>query len=431
MMATPVFAQSHRSAQKAVNTYQAEVDSILTRYSDSLRIMRQQLDSISAERVASQDSRLLANPYYYRLFINPLLYHRPLQQVMGLYTTPSGVSEIVADKRLMVDRNINQFFANMYVKHPGMALQTDSVLDKGGRIRTDIDKQVEHKATVSEIVKPQEVETVIEPIEAISRKPNFWTFKGNVSTQLQQFYFSDNWYQGGSNYNSMIVSSWLTLNYNNKEKVQFDNKLEMNLGFQTNKDDTQHKFKTNTDLLRMTNTLGIRASGRWYYSAQLQSWTQFCPKFSSNSDHVYSDFMSPFESVLSIGMQYKYSTKKFNLSVNLAPLAYDFKYVDRNTLLYNYGTRGHHSMETIGSNINANWTWKILNELSWTSRLYYFTNYKKVQVEWENILNFTINKYLSSKLYLYPRFDDSYHSSKSDAVIQFKEYLSLGFNYGF
>lgn len=431
IMALPAMAQLRKTAAAKMRTYQSMADSIQSKYIDSLNILKHQLDSISAMRNNTNDTRLLANPYYYRLFVNPMLYRRPLHQVMSLATPGSEVSPLVADQRLIVDRNINNFFANMYVAHPEIINQTDSVLQNSTGVRKDINETVTHTATVSEIVKPKELETVIEPIEAVSRRPNFWTFKGNVSTQLQQFYYSDNWYQGGTNYNSMIITSWLTLNYNNKQKIMFENKLEMNLGFQTNKDDKEHKFKTNTDLLRLTNKLGIQASKHWYYTISLQSWTQFYPKYHNNTNNVYSDFLSPLECVLSIGMDYKLNKKNFNLSVIPAPLSYDFKYVDRNSLVNNYGTRGHHSMETIGSNITCNMTWKPFKELTWTSRLFYFTNYHMAKVEWENTFAFSINKYLNTKLHLYPRFDDSYHSNKSDALIQFKEYLSLGFNYNF
>ena len=206
----------------------------------------------------------------------------------------------------------------------------------------------------------------------------------------------------------------------------------MNLGFQTNKDDTYHSFKTNTDLLRMTNKLGVRASGHWYYTVSLQSWTQFYRKYANNSDYIYSDFMSPFESILSVGMDYKQNKQKYNLTVVLAPLSYDFIFVGRHDLTGRYGVPGrHHSYEKIGSNITCNIDWKICKELTWTSRLFCFTNYKSVVAEWENTFSFKINKFLSSTLYLYPRFDDAYHSDKSHAKIQFKEYLSMGLDWSF
>lgn len=429
-----VSAQTKRSSLRhskplSEKPYSAIADSITIRYADSLaKISSYRLDSSSSAAPSSAD--LLSNPYYYRLFVNPLVYKRSLSKVMELTPTETR-NPLIADKNLEIDSRLNDFFVSLYTKQPNLIHNTDDILEQSGRLREDFNTRVDHNVQLSDVVKVKEIDNIVEPIEAVSRKPNFWTFNHTFSLQLLQNYANDKWYQGGNDQNSMLAKYKLTANYNNKEKITFNNTLEMNLGFQTNQDDTHHKYKTTEDLLRLTNNLGIQATGRWYYSIQLQSWTQFCRKFNSNSDVVYSDFMSPFESVLSIGMDYK-PKGKLNFTLHLAPLAYDFKYVGRKSLTSRYGIPGdHHAYETYGSNITAKWNWKILNELAWESRLYYFTNYEKVQVEWENTFVFTINKYLSSKLYLYPRFDDSYYTDRSNAVIQFKEYLSLGLDVKF
>lgn len=428
-----VTAQHRRymSAPKQIVTYSYIADSIIKNFSDSLR----SITNICYNRTISTSTQttpdILVNPYYYRLFVSPLLYKQAIKQAMDL---PQGdkSDSLTLDRNLVVNETLNNFYNSLYNKHPYLVHNTDDILEKSGRIRNDINTKIDHNVQVSDIVKMRELDNVVEPIEAISHKPNFWSFSHNVSLQLMQNYANEKWHQGGNNYNSMLARYRFYANYNNKQKVTFNNTLEMNLGFQTNKEDTEHKLKTNEDLLRLTNNLGVQASGKWYYSLQLQSWTQFLPKYNNNSNYVYSDFMSPFESVLSVGMDYKHNKNRFNFNLHIAPLAYDFKYVDRDELRGRYGVKGkHHSYETIGSNITATWNWQILKELSWNSRLYYFTNYNKVQVEWENTFNFTINKYLSSKLYLYPRFDDSYETDRSNAVIQFKEWLSLGLNFSF
>ncbi|MBO4730444.1 MAG: DUF3078 domain-containing protein [Bacteroidaceae bacterium] len=420
-------AQSAPDSPDVHSHFALQAESIAQQYIDTLHTMRAAFDSIANTRNVNQSGDLLINPYYYRLFVPPMLYRSSLKEAMDI---PKG--RTASSGNLKLNSAINRFFLDMYTQHPHLVRYTDADLDREGGIRKDIEKKVDYKATVSDKVKVQEVEGVVEPIVAISRKPNFWTFGGKLKLQLMQNYISDNWYKGGSSSNSMIYNSTFWANYNNKQKVQWDNKLEMNLGFQTNKDDTYHSFKTNTDLLRMTNKLGIRASGHWYYTVSLQSWTQFYRKYANNSDYIYSDFMSPFESILSVGMDYKQNKQKYNLTVVLAPLSYDFIYVGRHDLTSRYGVPGrHHSYEKIGSNITCNIDWKICKELTWTSRLFCFTNYKSVVAEWENTFSFKINKFLSSTLYLYPRFDDAYHSDKSHARIQFKEYLSMGLDWSF
>lgn len=108
----------------------------------------------------------------------------------------------------------------------------------------------------------------------------------------------------------------------------------MKLGFQTSHNDKEHKYKTNSDLLRLTNKLGLRAVKHWYYTVMLQSWTQFYKGYKSNDPKVYSDFMSPFESLLSVGMDFQTQSKnnRFKINATLSPIALKLKYVDRKPL---------------------------------------------------------------------------------------------------
>lgn len=108
------------------------------------------------------------------------------------------------------------------------------------------------------------------------------------------------------------------------------------------------------------------------------------------------------------------------------------KYVGRPSLETTFGlTEGHHTKWERGSNITVNYKWTIAKPITWQGRVYYFTDYSKVQVEWENTFNLTINKYLSTRLFLYPRFDDSRTRKEGESYIQFNELLSLGLNVNF
>ena len=188
--------------------------------------------------------------------------------------------------------------------------------------------------------------------------------------QFTQNYVSDNWYKGGESNNALLATVTIDANFNNKKKISWDNKLEMRLGFQTSRDDSEHKFRTNTDLLRLTNKLGVQAFKNWYYTIMLQSWSQFYKGYKANDPKVYSDFMSPFESLLSIGMDYKLSKKNFNISAAISPLALKFKYVDRKELSPSFGVNaGSHTKWERGSNITVNSRWNICKQVSWVSRL--------------------------------------------------------------
>ena len=82
--------------------------------------------------------------------------------------------------------------------------------------------------------------------------------------------------------------------------------------------------------------------------------------------------------------------------------------------------------------------------VSWSSRLYWFSNFKMTRLENENTFNFTINKYLSATVFMNPRYEDTKYynvkrnedgsltdDSARETYWMFKEFLSLGLNYDF
>ena len=189
---------------------------------------------------------------------------------------------------------------------------------------------------------------------------------------------SGNWYKGGESNYSAVGAVNLELNYNDKDRVTFDNKLEMKLGFQTSRSDTVHKFKANNDLLRLTSKLGLQAHKRWYYTLQLLAYTQFARGLKSNDEFTYSDFMSPFKMNIGIGMEYKVEAlnKKLTGSLNFLPLSFNFMYVDRHALIQRNGIKGeHHTLEDFGSQFTANLKWQIAEQIVWKTRLYANTSY--------------------------------------------------------
>ncbi len=374
-----------------------------------------------------ENGALLSDPYYFPIFAAPALYDAPLRTGMSLYaeidstTLPHLVAETLLDT---------------YARHPELiSLDLTSTNLSVPGVETP---EVAPAATISEAASrnPALHSTITfqvpEEVQLDVRKPNFWKFIGNFSFQFMQYYVSDNWYKGGENHNSFLVTMNLEANYDNKEKLTFANKLEMRLGFQSSNSDTQHRYKTNSDLLRMTSKLGLQAAHNWYYTMMLQSWTQFYRGYKSNDPTVYSDFMSPFESVFSIGMDYKLNKKKFELTANISPLAVNFKYVDRLPLSVRYGLdEGKHAHFDFGSSATINTKWNIVDGVQWTSRFFAFTSYSRVQAEWEHTFNFKVNKFLSAKLFFYPRFDDGLQRKSGDTYFQFNEFLSIGFDYNF
>ena len=95
---------------------------------------------------------------------------------------------------------------------------------------------------------------------------------------------------------------------------------------------------------------------------------------------------------------------------------------------------GKKTYNNFGPNVTINYTWDIWKNIRWDARIYWFSNMKMTDIEWENTFTFTINKYLNSKLFLYPRIDDSsekYRNEEKGSYFMFKEWFSLGLNYSF
>lgn len=370
----------------------------------------------------------LANPYYFHLFSPAIINDRQLRRAM---TLPDSVG------RDDVQQTIERVILQSYAEHPQEFNFAEFKHVSSDKINPLTSSQIASETIEKDLDVNPETElnenyAIPGEVDVVAYKPNFWKLKTDFSMQFIQNHVSKNWHKGGES-NFSLLGTWnVEANYDNKRKITFENKLEMKLGFQTSKSDKMHKFKTNNDQLRLTNKFGLRAIGDWSYNFMLQSWTQFYPGYKSNDAFVYSDILSPLDAVFSVGMAYNKSFRKANLSINPSPLAYNFRYVKRNSLIGSMGLKeGHHTQYTLGSTITANLSWTIAKNIQWTSRFYYFTDYKKVQAEWENTFTLTINKYLKTQLFLYPRYDDGVTRQPGRSYFQFSEWLSFGLNMSF
>jgi hypothetical protein len=290
------------------------------------------------------------------------------------------------------------------------------------------------KRDIIEEVAPKVFEPETAPSDIVIFKPNFWTFGGDYYLQFLQNYVSDNWYKGGESNYSLLGRVTMMANYNNKQKVKWENKLEMRLGYQTSKGDSVHSLKTSDDLIRYTSKLGLQASRKWYYTIQMVAQTQFAHGYKSNDKKVYSDFFSPFNLNLSVGMDYSVDWLNHRLkgSAHLAPLAFNWKYVGREDLATRYGLKeGQHGMTDYGSECIFDLSWQLMENLKWKTRLWAYTTYKRAEIEWENTITFQFNRYISSNIFLYPRFDDGAKRKDDQSYWQFKEFMSIGFSYSF
>ena len=396
------------SVQAQRRGYESYLSKLITAYSDSL-----------LHHSADTSLHTLKSPVngYYRLFTPLSLYDSPLRHYLKPGESPDEV-----DKALL----------HIYLTSPELVKTTEQHLHAVGS--PEETKQVRVQPDIVDIIAPKAEEPEAYPIDLVISKPNFWTFAGEYYMQFLQNYVSSNWYKGGQSNYSMVGGLTIQANYNNKQKVRFDNKLELKLGFQATRDDSLHNVKTSEDLIRYTGKLGLQATKRWYYTLQTIAQTQFMRSYKSNDPTVYSDFLSPFVLNVSLGMDYNvdWLKKRLTGSIHLAPIAYNFKYVDRLSLATRYGLdEGKHQLNDFGSEINIDLTYKFATNMKWSSRLYFYTTYERTELEWENTVVLQINRFLTTNILLYPRFDDGSTKDNHHGYWQLKEYCSLGFTVQF
>ena len=396
------------SVQAQRRGYESYLSKLITAYSDSL-----------LHHSADTSLHTLKSPVngYYRLFTPLSLYDSPLRHYLKPGESPDEV-----DKALL----------HIYLTSPELVKTTEQHLHAVGS--PEETKQVKVQPDIVDIIAPKAEEPEAYPIDLVISKPNFWAFSGEYYMQFLQNYVSSNWYKGGQSNYSMVGGLTIQANYNNKQKVRFDNKLELKLGFQATRDDSLHNVKTSEDLIRYTGKLGLQATKRWYYTLQTIAQTQFMRSYKSNDPTVYSDFLSPFVLNVSLGMDYNvdWLKKRLTGSIHLAPIAYNFKYVDRLSLATRYGLdEGKHQLNDFGSEINIDLTYKFATNMKWSSRLYFYTTYERTELEWENTVVLQINRFLTTNILLYPRFDDGSTKDNHHGYWQLKEYCSLGFTFQF
>lgn len=272
------------------------------------------------------------------------------------------------------------------------------------------------------------------PVDMIILHPNFWNYHGEYALQFMQNYVSGNWYKGGESNYSALGAITLEANYNNKQKVKWENKLELKFGLASTRSDSLHSYKTTDDLFRVTSKLGLQATKKWYYTLQLLAYSQFANSYKSNNPDRLSSFLAPANVNVSIGMDYSVDWLKHRLkgSFHLAPLAYNMKYARLLELSERLGIdAGKHFLHDFGSEFTVDLTWQLLEQVKWKTRLYGYTTYERTELEWENTISLQVNRFISAQLFFYPRFDDGVAHDDHHGYWQFKEYASIGFAYSF
>lgn len=262
-------------------------------------------------------------------------------------------------------------------------------------------------------------------------KLKHWISSLQSALQISQIYISDNWYQGGTSNINLISTQAYSIKYNDyNDKILFENKIQWNLNISSAPDDTLRNYSISEDLFRIDSKFDYKAFKNFYYSTSLYFKTQFFNNYKKNTETRTASFLSPGELSYNLGMSHNYTSKNksFTSSVSVSPFSYNLKTcIDEEMDPTKFGIeKGEKILHKFGSSFDTNIKWQFMRNMYLSSRLYYFTSYKHVQIDFENTFNFVLNRYFSTRIEFKMRYDDSADPNEKGSFIQIKEMLSFG-----
>lgn len=389
--------------------------------------------------ISVNDLFLKASPFFYELNFNG--YHSVLD-TFKLAPTDFRTQELKNQlfphyfkpvETFVVERNVvearSTLIRHFAVYHPSrIAYRVDKLPDVKDLINFQLEVKPVQK--VIQLVKP-EIKPDVKKIQLEKIKQSYWSRQATAMLQFSQNYISNNWHQGGNNNIAILGGVNGRFNYDNKKNLQWENFAEWRLGFNSVEGDTTRFLNTSDDVIRATSKLGIKAGGNWFYSANMDFSTNFFNSYRGvNSMQVKATLLTPVRFNFGVGMDYKY--KKL-LSLYVSPLTYKMVYAN-DTLKVNQNSfgipKGEKMLQQFGSSFTVRNSLSPSREIQIDSKLYFYTNYEKVEIDWEIVGNFTVNRFLTTRLLINPRYDNTVILAKGEkAKLQLKELLTFGLSY--
>ncbi len=273
----------------------------------------------------------------------------------------------------------------------------------------------------SNLLQAQEVSPPANVIET-KKDTSYWVKTLKTGFNVNQLYFTDNWKGGGTNNVNYLFYLLATANYK-KDKISFDNSLDVQYGSAYLK--TNEQFRKTNDRLLLDSKLGYKLSKNWNAFASFNLLTQFDAGYNYKKDEItnqevttrISGLFAPAYLTETFGAEYKPVDYWF-LRLGLAALKQTI--VSDTSIFENVPTRyglkaGKKSRNEFGllnissgfnKNIAKNVNLKILYQMFFNNYSYFFEpieTYPKNMIEayidqrFDVTVTFKVNKYISSQ----------------------------------
>ena len=246
-------------------------------------------------------------------------------------------------------------------------------------------------------------------------------FNGSFGLNINQLALS-NWAAGGESSSSGKAFANFTLTY---AKRRYENKLAGNFAFGISHF-SDRRLEKSDDKIDISYSYLHRA-GKWANFSLVSTFnTQFANGYTYPNDSVrISSFFAPAYITVSAG--YTFKTKNDAFQAYISPFAGKATFVMAQDLADQgqYGVKpgyydsdstyihGEHIAPAIGANIIINYRQDIGKNISYATLLNCFYNYSerrddgrvKIDLNWENTINFVINKNISAVLFVHLKYD--------------------------
>ncbi|OQX75192.1 MAG: hypothetical protein B6D64_12125 [Bacteroidetes bacterium 4484_276] len=277
-----------------------------------------------------------------------------------------------------------------------------------------------------------------------------WKTGADFSLMFSQTSFT-NWAQGGENNLTINGFADFYARYE-KGKVKWENMLSLAYGqTKTGKQD----FRKNEDKIDLLSAYGIKASDKWYYTANFNFKSQFAEGFDYHDDDTLkpqkiSNFLAPAYISLGLGMEYR---PKDYFSIYMSPATARWIIVNDQDLadagafgvekayIDDNGTfiHGETSKFELGAYLRFMFVKDIVKNVNLSTKLELFSDYlnnpQNIDVNWDTKINMTINSWLMASFGLQMVYDDDTPITDKDGNTgprtQIKQLLSVGLNYKF